>query len=293
MAQTIFTRKVSAPRMLLLLALAVGLMLVDQHTTWLSPARAWLEDIGQGLARVAGLAGRVAGWSGAQLAGPGTLATQNEQLRAEVLVLKGQLQQFAALSAENAQLRALLDAAPRPGQRLLLARLTSVAPDPMRHLIGIDRGSSDGVFVGQPVIDATGLMGQVIETGEHRAEVLLISDERHAVPVVVAGSGVRAIAEGTGDYRRLRLRHVSPTLDVAMQDLLVTSGLGGRFPPGYPVGRVTAIAHERGQAFLEVSVEPAAHLDRSRELLLLFPESPEAAAPAASPVAPPATSQPE
>lgn len=286
MPQRIFTRNVSAPRMLLLLALAVGLMVIDQHTTWLAPARAWMEDVGQELARMAGLVGRAAGWSRTQLAAPATLAAENQQLHAEILVLKGQIQQLAALSAENTQLRALLSAAPRPGQRLLMAQLISVAPDPMRHLIHIDHGSSDGVFVGQAVIDATGLMGQVIEVGEHHAEVLLISDERHAVPVAVAGSGVHAIAEGIGDYHRLRLRHVSPTLDVAMQDLLVTSGLGGRFPPGYPVGRITAIAHERGQAFVEVSVEPAARLDRSRQLLLVFPDAPAApnapAAPAAA-----------
>lgn len=283
MPQRIFTRNVSAPRMLLLLALAVGLMVIDQHTTWLAPARAWMEDVGQELARMAGLVGRAAGWSRTQLAAPATLAAENQQLHAEILVLKGQIQQLAALSAENTQLRALLSAAPRPGQRLLMAQLISVAPDPMRHLIHIDHGSSDGVFVGQAVIDATGLMGQVIEVGEHHAEVLLISDERHAVPVAVAGSGVHAIAEGIGDYHRLRLRHVSPTLDVAMQDLLVTSGLGGRFPPGYPVGRITAIAHERGQAFVEVSVEPAARLDRSRQLLLVFPDAPAAPnAPAAA-----------
>jgi len=276
MAQRIFTRKVSAPRMLLLLALAVGLMVIDQHTTWLTPARAWMESVGQELARIAGLVGRTAGWSRTQLAAPATLAAENQQLRAEILVLKGQLQQLAALSAENTQLRALLNAAPPPAHRLLMAQLISVSPDPMRHLIHIDRGSSDGAFVGQAVIDAGGLMGQVIEVGEHHAEVLLISDERHAVPVAVAGSGVHAIAEGTGDYHRLRLRHVSPTLDVAMQDLLVTSGLGGRFPPGYPVGRITAIAHERGQAFVEVSVEPAARLDRSRQLLLVFPDAPAA-----------------
>ena len=272
MAQTIFTKRQSAPRMLLLLALAIGLLLVDRHTSWLVPTRNWLESAGQELARLAGLAGRAAGWSRTQLAAPGELATRNEQLRAEVLVLKGQLQQLAALSAENTQLRALLDAAARPGQRLLMAELTGVSPDPMRHQIFIDRGDRDGVFVGQPVLDAGGLMGQVIEVGADRATVLLISDERHALPVVALGSGVRAIAEGTGDFRRLRLRHVSPTTDIAMKDKLVTSGLGQRFPPGLPVGRVTAITQERGQAFLEVSVEPAAQLDRSRHLLLVFPD---------------------
>lgn len=272
MAQRIFTRRISAPRMLLLVALAVGLMVVDEHTSWLNPARAWLEPLGHGLARVVGVTGRVAGWTQTHLVAPGAVVTENEQLHAEILVLRGQLQQLAALSAENTQLRALLNAAPRSGHRLLLTELISVSANPTRHQIHIDRGTADGVFVGQAVLDAAGLMGQVIEVGERRATVLLISDERHALPVSVVGSEVRTIAEGTGDYRRLRLRHVPPTLDLAVKDRLVTSGAGSRFPPGYAVGQVTAITQQRGQAFLEVAVEPAARLDRSRQLLLVFPE---------------------
>ena len=258
MAQKIFSKKVSAPRMLLLLMVALGLMLADRYTTWLEPARAWVESGANSLSRAGDLLGRAADWSSTHLTTPGELTQENQQLRAENLVLKGQLQQLAELTAENAQLRSLLNAAPRAKLRLLMTELIGVSPDPMRHQIRIDRGSRDAVFVGQPVIDARGLMGQVVEVREDSAEVLLISDERHAVPVTVLGTEVRAIAEGTGDYHRLRLRHVQPTLDVTMNDLLVTSGLGGRFPPGYAVGRVTGIAHERGQAFMEVSVEPIA-----------------------------------
>lgn len=280
MAQRIFTRKISAPRMLLLVALAVGLMVVDEHTSWLNPARTWLESLGHGLIGVVGVTGRIGDWTQTHLVAPGALATENEQLRAEVLVLRGQLQQLAALSAENTQLRALLNAAPRPGQRLLLAELISVSANPSRHQIQIDRGTEDGVFLGQAVLDANGLMGQVIGVGKRRATVLLISDERHALPVSVVGSEVRTIAEGTGDYRRLRLRHVPPTLDLAVKDRLVTSGAGNRFPPGYAVGQVISISQQRGQAFLEVVVEPAARLDRSRQLLLVFPD-PSAAPPEA------------
>lgn len=279
MAQRIFTKKVSAPRMLLLVGLAVALLLADRYTTWLDPARAWSERAAHRLVSIGNAAGRTAVWGRAHLAGPGDLAVENQQLRAEVLVLQGQLQQLAELSAENAQLRALLEAGPRARQRLLMTELIGVSPDPMRHAIRIDRGSRDGVFEGQPVIDAAGLMGQVVEVWEQRAEVLLISDERHAVPVVVPGTEVRAIAEGTGDYQRLRLRHVHPTLEVKNGDLLVTSGLGERFPAGYAVGRVNGIAQERGQAFVEVSVAPLAHLDRSRHLLLVFPETPPPGAP--------------
>ncbi len=259
--------------MLLLLVAALGLMLVDRYTPWLEPARTWLEGAAQSLSRAGDLIGQAADWSSTRLAAPGDLVQENQQLRAENLVLKGQLQQLAELTAENSQLRALLNAAPRAKLRLLMTELIGVTPDPMRHQIRINRGRRDGVFVGQSVIDARGLMGQVVEIREDTAEVLLISDERHAVPVTVVGTDVRAIAEGTGDYRRLRLRHVQPTLDVATNDLLVTSGLGGRFPPGHAVGRVAGITHERGQAFMEVSVEPAARLDRSRHLLLVFVES--------------------
>ncbi|MAS40530.1 MAG: rod shape-determining protein MreC [Porticoccaceae bacterium] len=282
MAQKIFSKKVSAPRMLLLLMVALGLMLADRYTTWLEPVRAWVESGANSLSRAGDLLGRAADWSSTHLTTPGELTQENQQLRAENLVLKGQLQQLAELTAENAQLRSLLNAAPRAKLRLLMTELIGVSPDPMRHQIRIDRGSRDAVFVGQPVIDARGLMGQVVEVREDSAEVLLISDERHAVPVTVLGTEVRAIAEGTGDYHRLRLRHVQPTLDVTMNDLLVTSGLGGRFPPGYAVGRVTGIAHERGQAFMEVSVEPIARLDRSRHLLLVFAESETEAGDAAS-----------
>lgn len=286
MAQKIFSKKVSAPRMLLLLMVALGLMLADRYTSWLEPARAWVESAAYSLSRAGDLLGRAADWSSDHLAAPADLAQQNQQLRTENLVLKAQLQQLADLTAENAQLRDLLGAAPRAKLRLLMTELIGVSADPMRHQIRIDRGSRDAVFVGQPVIDAMGLMGQVVEVREDSAEVLLISDERHAVPVMVLGTEVRAIAEGTGDYHRLRLRHVQPTLDVAMNDLLVTSGLGGRFPPGYAVGRVTGIAHQRGQAFMEVSVEPAARLDRSRHLLLVFADADTRAADSAAPASP-------
>lgn len=272
MENRIFTKPVSAPRMLLLVALAVVLLLADHYTAVFAPARAWLETAARPLHWLGNVPGKVAEWSRANVAGPGGLAVENRQLQAEVLVLKGQLQELAELGAENVRLRTLLNAQQTPKQRLLMAELIGVSPDPRRHRITINRGERDGVFVGQAVLDSGGLMGQVVQIWADRAEVLLISDERHAVPVRVADSDMRAIAEGTGNYRRLRLRYVQPTMDVAINDLLVTSGLGGRFPAGYPVGRVASVEHERGQPFVEVTVTPAAELDRSRHLLLVFPE---------------------
>ncbi|MGE3297163.1 MAG: rod shape-determining protein MreC [Porticoccaceae bacterium] len=272
MENKIFTKPVSAPRMLLLVALAVIFLLADHYTGVFAPARAWLEATARPLSWLGNLPGQMMAWSRANVAGPGGLAVENRQLNAEVLVLKGQLQQLAELGAENVRLRTLLNAQQTPKLRLLMAELMGVSPDPRRHQITIDRGEHDGVFIGQAVLDSGGLMGQVVRVSAARAEVLLISDERHAVPVRVAGTDMRAIAEGTGNYRRLRLRHVQPTLEVAVNDLLLTSGLGGHFPAGYPVGRVASVELQPGQPFVEVAVTPAAELDRSRHLLLVFPE---------------------
>lgn len=272
MENKIFTKPVSAPRMLLLVALAVIFLLADHYTAVFTPARAWLEAAARPLSWLGNLPGQMMAWSRTNVAGPGGLAVENRQLNAEVLVLKGQLQQLAELGAENVRLRTLLNAQQTPKLRLLMAELIGVSPDPRRHQITIDRGEHDGVFVGQAVLDSAGLMGQVVLVSAARAEVLLISDERHAVPVRVAGTDMRAIAEGTGDYRRLRLRHVQPTLEIAVNDLLLTSGLGGHFPAGYPVGRVASVELQPGQPFVEVAVTPTAELDRSRHLLLVFPE---------------------
>lgn len=272
MEKKIFTKPVSAPRMLLLVVLAAVLLLIDHYTTLFAPVREWLDTAARPLHWLGNVPAELVDWSRANVAGPGGLRTENRQLHAEALVLKGQLQQLAELGAENARLRTLLNAPQLPKLRLLMAELIGVSPDSRRHQITINRGERDGVFVGQAVLDGAGLMGQVIDVAAQRAEVLLISDERHAVPVRVASSDMRAIAEGTGDYHRLRLRHVQPTLEVAVDDLLVTSGLGGHFPAGYPVGRVASVEHVAGQPFVEVTVTPAAALDRSRHLLLVFPE---------------------
>lgn len=275
MEKKIFTKPVSAPRMLVLVLVAAILLFIDHYTTLFAPVRSWLDTAARPLHWLGNAPAGLVDWSRANVAGPGSLRTENRQLHAEILVLKGQLQQLAELGAENARLRTLLNAPQLPKLRLLMAELSGVSPDSRRHLITINRGERDGVFVGQAVLDGAGLMGQVIDVAAQRADVLLISDERHAVPVRVAGSDMRAIAEGTGDYHRLRLRHVQPTLEVAVDDLLVTSGLGGHFPAGYPVGRVARVEFVPGQSFVEVTVTPVAALDSSRHLLLVFPEPTE------------------
>ena len=157
---------------------------------------------------------------------------------------------------------------------VLVAELIGVSPDPARHLVVLDKGEADGVFTGQPLIDANGLMGQVVEAAANSARVLLITDATHAIPVQVNRNGVRAIAEGVGRLDRLELRHVASTEDIEVGDLLVSSGLGGRFPEGYPVASVTEVIVDPGQPFARVIAEPKAALNRSRHVLLVFTRNP-------------------
>jgi rod shape-determining protein MreC len=134
----------------------------------------------------------------------------------------------------------------------------------------LNKGASDGVFVGQPLIDADGLMGQVVEVSSDTARALLITDVTHSVPVQVNRNGVRAIAEGTGALGSLEIRNVSSNTDIQAGDLLVTSGLGGRFPEGYPVAVVKEVERDTGEAFARVVAVPSAALDRTRHVLLVF-----------------------
>ncbi|MBB5188154.1 rod shape-determining protein MreC [Zhongshania antarctica] len=200
------------------------------------------------------------------------LMDDNERLRAESLILNAKLQKYIELRAENVRLRELMNSAERINDTVVVAEVVAVASDPNRHQLVVDKGSRDGAFVGQPVIDATGLLGQIIEVGLLQSRVLLITDSAHALPVRVSRNGLRAIAEGTGLIDELTLTHVAATTDIQIGDLLVSSGLGGRFPGGYPVGEVTDVSIDPGQPFAEVRARPMAQLDRSRNVLLVFSE---------------------
>lgn len=251
-------------------SIALLLIAADAYTPWLRPVHTWLDRAALPFYWMTSLLARVSEWGEGKVVDRGMLESRNAQLETELLVHKGQLQRMVDLAAENTRLRSLLNATQLLKDKVLVTELIGVSPDPLVHAIVIDRGTNDGVNIGQPVLDGDGLMGQVTAVSATHSRVLLITDVSHALPVRVLRNGVRTIAEGTGEYDRLRLRYVSPTLDIQVEDVLVSSGLGGRFPGGYPVGRVTHIERDPGQAFMEVSVTPTAHLDRSRHLLVVF-----------------------
>ena len=198
------------------------------------------------------------------------LIDENRQFRRERLETEARLQRLAALERENARLRALLESTERIASRSLVAEILAVDLDPYRQRFDLNRGLVDGVYVGQALLDAQGVVGQVVRVGPLTSEAVLITDADLAVPVSVNRNGLRTIAVGTGDSGRLRLPYLTNNADIAEGDLLLSSGLGGVFPSGYPVGRVLEVRLRPDQAFAEIIAEPASSLDRDREVLLVW-----------------------
>lgn len=236
--------------------------------------------------------GQSLAWLDEQFTQREALLEKNRALEHENLILQRKVLQMAALMAENARLKELLNATELFDDSVIVTELLGLSPDPLRQEMLIQRGRAAGVFEGQPVVDAYGLVGSVIEVAEQTSRVLLVTDSTNAVPVQVNRSGVRGIAEGSGRLDELYIRNLVPTADVKQGDLIVSSGLGGRYPPGYPVGEVTRIEYEGADSFLRVVVRPSAQLDRSRQLLLLYRPGAMIHLPAPAPPAEPATPPP-
>lgn len=264
-------------RLLVFTVLSAALMVVDARFTLLQPLRAQLGLIVEPVYWVGRLPVRL--WEGAtqELSTRNELTAENEKLKAEQLMMQRRLQKLAALTEQNVRLRELLNSAALVDDDVLATELIGIDPNPFTHRILIDKGAKDGVVLGQPVLDARGLMGQVVEVMPYTSRVLLLTDTTHSIPVQVNRNGLRAIASGTGNPERLELRHVADTADIKEGDLLVSSGLGQRFPAGYPVAMVSEVIHDSGQPFAIVRAVPTATLNRSRYMLLVFtdPRTPE------------------
>jgi len=255
---------------LVLSVLSIALMVVDARVAALQPLRSHLSLLLTPVYYMADLPVRA--WdTGYQLvASRLDLLAENERLRAEALLTKRKLQKLATLTEQNVRLRELLNSSSLVDERVLVSELVGVDPNPFTQRILINKGERDGVFLGQPVLDATGLMGQVVEVMPYTARVLLITDATHSLPVQVNRNGLRAIASGTGNNEWLELRFIGDTADIREGDILVSSGLGQRFPAGYPVGRVISVSQDPAQPFADVRVAPTAQLNRSRYMLLVF-----------------------
>lgn len=264
-------------RILTLALIAAVLMIVDRSTTWFQPVRVIFDYIERPLYWVTNIPASIKEWGEVHLVTRDQLIEENRRLQQERLIYRGRLQRMSELASENLRLLQLLNASELLVDRILVTQVIGVSPTPQRHTVTIDRGSEDGAYVGQPLLDSEGLMGQLVRVFDHHSVALLITDASHALPVKVLRNGVRSIAEGIADYNLLSLRYVSPTADIKLGDQLLSSGLGGRFPAGYPVGRVSSIEKEPGSVFMNVQVDPSASLDRSTHLLLVFTSDSNAA----------------
>jgi len=197
------------------------------------------------------------------------LQVENAVLHQEDLLLKGQLQKMQSLEIENNRLRQLLDATAGRKDKLSVANILHIEPDPYSQQVVINRGKAQGVVLGQPVIDASGVVGAIISVDALTSKAILVTDANFAVPVENTRNGLRAIVIGTGSRDTLELQHVPNTVDIEVHDLLVTSGFGGRYPFGYPVGEVLAVERDPGKPFATIYVKPKADLARCREILLV------------------------
>lgn len=259
----------SSLRLLAYLALGVALVILDHHGGWLAQARQRVGLAAQPLWWVAGLPGRLGARVKDDAATLTQLTAENRRLRDDLLISNARLTRLSAAVADNAQLRALLGAAGKRGLDVQLAAVLNIDLDPTRQRLVLDAGGRDGVYVGQPVIDAGGLLGQIVQVMPTYSTVLLLTDPDHAVPVMVQRNGVRLLAYGNGRSDQLQLVNVPLNADIKDGDVVVTSGLGGRFPAGFPVGTVADLHADDSRTFLVGELTPAAHLDRGRNVLLL------------------------
>jgi rod shape-determining protein MreC len=257
-------------RFLLLAAVSLSLIIVDYRENHLARVRQTLSVIVYPVQVFVDLPVGGWRWLADRLAGQRRLLQENRELRREQLAASVRSQRVAALESENARLRAMLASSARLPDRVLVAEILAVDLDPYRQRFTLNRGLIDGVYVGQALLDAKGVVGQIVRVGPLTSEALLITDADHALPVTVNRNGLRTIAVGTGDGARLRLPYLTNSADVQVGDLLVSSGLGGVFAAGYPVGRVLEVLRRPGQSFAEIIAEPVAELDRDREVLLVW-----------------------
>ncbi|MEO7386038.1 MAG: rod shape-determining protein MreC [Gammaproteobacteria bacterium] len=269
-------------------ALSLALMFLDHRGTYLEDIRAYLGAAMFPLQVAVNSPAAGVRWMRENFALREQLIAENEAFRRDSLANRADLQRLAALQAENSRFRALLDSKSRVPDRVVVGEILAVDMDPLRHRVLLNKGSRDGAYEGQALIDASGVVGQITRDQKKSSEALLITDPDHAVPVEVVRNGLRTIAMGTGDLERLSLPFLTRNADIKPGDLLVTSGLGGAFPAGYPVGTVTTVDGSSGDAFLEVAAKPAANLDRLHEVLMVFQPTKPAPVSASPPVKAPA-----
>ena len=258
-------------RLVLVLMLSGALIFFDHKVNSFDGLRGSLQSIVSPLQYLANTPNLLMRWASENMQSREQLIQKNQAYKINELKLHEQLMQLEIFKLENDRLRLLLASPLRSKVNKMVAKILSVDSDPYTHHVIINRGAKDGVYEGQPVIDQQGVVGQIMHVGTTSSRVILITDVNHAVPVRVSRNGLRLIANGAGRIDRLNHSFVSHSADIKKGDLLVTSGLGGKYPEGYPVSLVTLISDDVSRPFAQVYSQPVAKIDRLRYLLLLWP----------------------
>ena len=266
-------------RLFLAVVTSVSLLIMDSRLFTFNSVRSSLDTLISPLHYLANSPRQLLDSASERLESQDRLILENRALRQELLTKNSDLLMLEQLKHENDRLRELLGSPLRSDERKMVAQVLTADTDPYTHQVVIDKGSDQGVYIGQPVISDKGVVGQVISVGKVSSRVLLISDATHAIPVQVLRNDIRVIASGTGRRDELQLEHIPSSTDIRPGDMLVTSGLGGRFPEGYPVGIIKSFDVDSQNAFAVVSVTPTAQLERLRYLLLLWPNKSETTPP--------------
>lgn len=246
-------------------------MVLDHRQSHLKIIRSALSTLVYPLQYVVNLPIQATEWISVSLVTHNNLLEENARLKHEHLLLSSKLQRYEVLEGENRRLRNLLESSFRLNDKVLVAELIAVELQSFRRQVVINKGQREGAYDGQPIVDAAGIMGQIIHVGPFSSTVLLITDPNHALPVQVNRNGLRAIAVGTGQGDKLLLENLPNNSDIIIGDLIISSGLGRRFPSGYPVGQIEKISRDPGEAFAKVTIKPSAQLSKSREVLMVWP----------------------
>lgn len=265
-----------ALRSLLLIIACIALMFYDHQRGRLEQVHAALSALVYPVQAAVDAPYALAGWAREKLATHIALVHENAELKQQVLTQAAQLQRLASLEQENEQLRSLMGASAQVSGRVVVAEMLGVDLDPFRHRVIIDKGTADGVFDGQTLLDAHGIVGQIIRTTPVSSEAAFITDPSQAIQVEINRTGLRTLAVGTADVNTLSLPYLANNADVQVGDILVSSGLGGRYPKGYPVGIVAQVKRDPAESFATVTAQPSADLTHGHTVLLYFPvEKPE------------------
>lgn len=255
------------------LIVSIFLMFSDYHYRYLDSVRSGFSLVVFPLQYAVDYPVRVIGWVQSLVGSKKALINENMQLRYQQTMLESELQKLLVIQKENSQLKELLLTSSKADRRVMAAQILAVDTNSTRQIVVLNKGTREGVYVGQPVLDAKGVMGQVIDVGPMTSTVLLISDLKSAVPVRNNRTGERAILVGNNNMEQLSLINLPKTSSIHPGDILVTSGLGRRYPEGYPVGRVEEINSIPGEDFVKVSVSPVALLNRNRLVLLIWADA--------------------